>query len=148
MENVAFPDTYKLGPKALALLEAMADPANRHLNISKLCKVANISRDYYYELMAKPDFQAYRRAKQSEFLRDAVEKVLSATMDFALNEPKCHQDRKMILEMAGKYTPSIKQEVSGSMKHDINMAVYSDEELKTLEALLSKAAEPPAGPGS
>ncbi|WP_251559209.1 hypothetical protein [Paenibacillus pasadenensis] len=148
MENVAIPDEYTLPPKALALLEAMADPANRHLNITKLCKVANISRDYYYELMAKPDFQAYRRAKQTEFLRDAVEKVLSATMDFALNEPKCHQDRKMILEMAGKYTPSIKQEVSGSMKHDINLAALSDKELNDLETLLSKAAEPPTGPSS
>lgn len=43
-----------------------------------------------------------------------------------------------------------KQEVehSGSVEQKVNFAALSDEELKNLEALLSKAAEPPAGPSS
>lgn len=106
-------DNYKPTRKERALIEALSDPANKNKNVSELCQVAGISREWYYKLMQKPEFVAYYKKVQFEVVKSSIAKVLSAAIDFAINDPKCHQDRKMILEMADMYTEKIKQEMTG-----------------------------------
>lgn len=110
-------DNYKPTRKEKALLEALSNPANRNCNVSELCQVAGISREWYYKLMQKPEFIAYYKKVQYEVIKGSIAKVLSATIDFAINDPKCHQDRKMLLEMADMYTEKkeLKQDIQGEM---------------------------------
>lgn len=96
-------DIYKPTAKEKNLIEAMSDPNNRDKNVTELCQAAEISRDSYYAMMRKPEFLAYYKQVQFEVVKGSIAKVLAATIDFAVNEPKCHSDRKIILEMGDMY---------------------------------------------
>lgn len=96
-------DIYKPTAKEKSLIEAMSDPENRFLNVSELCKVAEISRDSYYSMMKKPQFLEYYKQAQFEVVKGSIAKVLNATINFAVSNPKCHGDRKILLEMGEMY---------------------------------------------
>lgn len=106
-------DEYEPTAKERRLIEAMSEPDNRNLNKTALCKVVGISRDAYYAMFKKPEFVAYHKKVQFEVVKGSIAKVLNATIEFATTDPRCHQDRKILLEMAGVYTEKIQQEHSG-----------------------------------
>jgi len=148
-ETVTKVDEYRPTAKEKRLVEAMSDPKNRNLNITELCKVAGISREAYYQMMRKPAFVEYYKRIQYEVVKSSIAKVLQSTIKFAIENPKCHQDRKMLLEMSGMYTP--KQEVDTNIGNKdgkpfetaqhVDLRGLSAAELAQLEAILSKAQE-------
>lgn len=107
-------DIYKPSAKEMKLIEALSDPANRDKNVTDMCQAAGISREAYYIMMRKPEFLTYYKQVQFEVVKGSIAKVLAATIDFAINSPKCHQDRKMILEMGEMYKEKIQQEHTGA----------------------------------
>lgn len=113
-ETATKADIYKPTAKERKLIEVMSEPMNRNLNVTELCQSAEISRDSYYTMMRKTEFLAYFKQAQFEVVKGSIAKVLSATIDFAINEPKCHQDRKIILEMGEMYKEKIQQEMTGA----------------------------------
>lgn len=123
-------DDYKPTPKEKKLIEVLCDPEHRHKNITKICQVAGISREAYYRMFRKPQFVAYYHRVQFEVVKQAAAKVLAASIEYAINDSKCHQDRKMILEMAGLYTEKIKQEISGEGGGPIGVTVVFSDKLQ------------------
>ena len=50
---------YNLTAAEQRLLEVLVNPANVGLSVTEKCKLANISRTTYYDLMQKPEFLVY-----------------------------------------------------------------------------------------
>jgi hypothetical protein len=89
------------------MLEAVADPANRHLPVTQLAEKAGVSRQWYYKLMASRDF---REAVQ-QILMAAANDDMSEVIDMLVASSKIpgkdgHADRKLLLEMTGMYQPT------------------------------------------
>lgn len=99
-------NTYKATGNELKLIEALSNPENRDLNISEVCELIGISRQAYYKMFKKPDFVKYYNDFQMDLVKSNIGDVIKATIFFAVNEPKCHGDRKLILEMGGVYKES------------------------------------------
>lgn len=125
-ETVTKVDDYKPTKNELKLIEALSNPEYRDLNITKLCQVVGISREAYYRMMRKPSFVAYYKKMQFEAVKSSIAKVLSATIEFAINEPRCHQDRKMLLEMAGMYDEKMKLEHSGGTDNTLTVKLEGE----------------------
>lgn len=108
---------YKPTGNELRLIEALTDPANRQMNVTEICELVGISRRAYYNMFAKPEFVEFYRKVQFEAVRNRIAQVLQSTIKFAIENPKCHQDRKMLLEMGGIYTEKkeVKQDIQGEM---------------------------------
>jgi hypothetical protein len=118
-------DNYKPTAKEKKLIDVLCDPAHRYKNITQICQVAGISREAYYKMFRKPQFVAYYNRVQFEVVKQNIAKVLAATIEFAISDPKCHQDRKMLLEMGNMYTEKVKQEITGEGGGPITV-VFSD----------------------
>lgn len=118
-------DEYKPTAKEKKLIDTLCDPANRYKNITELCQVAGISREAYYKMFRKPQFVAYYKKVQFEAVKSSVAKVLAASIEFAISDPKCFQDRKMLLEMGEMYTEKIRQEHTGEGGGPLQI-VFSD----------------------
>lgn len=107
-------DKYKATVNELKLIEALSNPENRDLNISEVCELIGISRQAYYKMFKKADFVKYYNDFQLELIKSHIGDVLKATIHFATTEPKCHGDRKILLEMGRVYTPKQELEHSGN----------------------------------
>lgn len=105
-------DKYKPTEQERKLLLALTDPANYTLNISELCSTAGICRDTYYRAMRKPEFVDYYNEAMMEALKANIQNVIKATYNFATTDVKNHQDRRLLLEMAGSYAAKTKTEVT------------------------------------
>ncbi|AIQ34222.1 hypothetical protein R50345_06045 [Paenibacillus sp. FSL R5-0345] len=116
-ETVTQVDTYKPTGNEMKLIEALSNPENRDLNISQVCELIGISRQAYYKMFKKQDFVKYYNQFQLDLVKSSIGDIIKATIFFGVNDPKCHQDRKLILEMGNVYTP--KQE----LKHEGSMGV-------------------------
>lgn len=136
-------DTYKPTGNEMKLIEALSNPENRDLNISELCQLIGISRQAYYKMFKKPDFVKYYNDFQLELVKSNIGDVIKATLFFAMNEPKCHQDRKMILEMGKVYTPKQEIEHAGGIKTEIkhDLKKLNAKELADLEQIIAKSAD-------
>lgn len=95
------------------LLEALANPENYGKSVTALCKAAGVTRTVYYDAMKKPGFVRYYNQVMLDLLKSKVGDVLRATLKYAIECPQNHQDRKMVCEMTGLYTPKQQQEISG-----------------------------------
>jgi len=124
---------YIATPAEQKLIETLANPENYGKNITELCELAGISRFTYYEAFKKPDFVAYYNSLVLELLRGKVGDVINATYRFATMFPQNHQDRKILLEMTGTYTPKQAHEVfgkdGGPIKYDMEIQRLDDDEL-------------------
>lgn len=123
-------DEYKPTTNERKLIEALCNPENRKLNVTELCKVVGISREAYYRMFRKPQFVEYYKRVQFEAVKQNAAKVLAASIEYAINDPKCHQDRKMILEMAGLYTEKVKQEITGEGGGPIGVTVIFSDKMR------------------
>lgn len=112
-------DTYKATGNELKLIEALSNPENRELNISEVCELVGISRQAYYKMFKKPEFVKYYNDFQMELVKSNIGDVIKATIFFAMNEAKCHGDRKLILEMGGVYKESKELTIYGNKLEDM-----------------------------
>jgi predicted DNA-binding protein YlxM (UPF0122 family) len=129
-ETATTVDTYKATANELKLIEALSNPENRELNISEVCELIGISRQAYYKMFKKPEFVKYYNDFQLELVKSSIGDIIKATLFFGMTDPKCHQDRKMILEMGKVYTPKQDIEHSGQMTNKIDLSGLSVEDLK------------------
>lgn len=135
-------NTYKATVNELKLIEALSNPENRDLNISQVCELIGISRQAYYKMFKKPDFVKYYNEFQLELVKSRIGDVIKATILFAITEPKCHGDRKMLLEMGKVYTPKheieSRSEVVNRYEYHIEQTITSDPETAELLKQLYK----------
>jgi hypothetical protein len=101
---------YEPTPSEQKLLEVLLNPLHYKKSITEKCEIAGVDRGIYYIAMKKPEFCDLYNETIKSGLKASIGKVIQATEDFATRFPGNHQDRKILLEMAGAYTE--KQEVS------------------------------------
>ena len=131
------------------LLEVLLTPECRNISKTEVCKRAGISRQTYYKIFKKPGFVAHYEAQARDLVREAVGPVVNAFVKEAKKGSYPHG--KVVLEMAGLYSERQKIEHMGreggpiQVQQQIDLSMLSDQEVDTLEHILSRAAD--AGPG-
>ena len=131
------------------LLEIMLSPELHGLNVTEICQYAGVSRQTYYDAFKKPEFVAYYQDRSKDLVKAAVGPVINAFLKAAKDGSYPHG--KVILEMAGLYSERQKIEHMGAnggpiqVQQQVDLSMLSDQEVYTLEHILSRAAD--AGPG-
>ena len=109
-------DEYKPTLAERKLLEVLINPDNVGKNVTELCNLAEVSRNKYYEAMKKTAFRDMVTQTTMDIIKSKMGDVINATYKYSLEE-RGHQDRKLLLTMAGLYTD--KQETTHSGGIDI-----------------------------
>ena len=104
---------YKLTNAGEKLFQVLINPEYIGTNIDELCTIADVSRNTYYRLMKEPGFVSLVSDTSREMVMAKIGNVVNATYKYATEDSKAHQDRKMLLQMAGIYTD--RQEINGNM---------------------------------
>ena len=94
-------DNYILSDCGKKLLEVLINPEHYGKSVSEKCLIADICRDTYYRLMAENEFVTILNNTSIDLIKSHVSEILTATLKYALKDPKCHSDRKMLLQPAG-----------------------------------------------
>ncbi|MGG5372847.1 phBC6A51 family helix-turn-helix protein [Enterococcus sp. AZ196] len=130
-EDLTNANRYKPTPAEKKLLEILINPEYIGKSVTDICKAATISRFKYYEAMKNEEFTKLVNEITMDLIKGKASDVLNASYKYALTE-KGHQDRKMILTIAGIYTD--KQDIKHSGGVDIRKQYeeMSDEELEEL----------------
>lgn len=127
-------DKYKPTAAEKRLLEILINPEHLGKNVTELCNLAEVSRNKYYDAMKKQEFVDLVNKTTMELIKGKAANVLNAAYNFALTE-KGHQDRKMILTIAGIYAEKQETKITGDMKVSNPFANLSEEELRKLANL-------------
>jgi len=117
------------------IIESLADPKQRPLTIEQRCERLGISRSTWYRHMEDPLFRARATAAWRECCRDRLGEVMESLLNSAIIVGReGHQDRKLLLELLGEYTPGLK--VEGEQRSDAGtrgaLEDCSDEQLLLL----------------
>lgn len=109
-------EKYKYKPTAAEkrLLEVLINPEYLGKNVTELCNLAEISRNKYYDAMKKKDFQLLVADTTQDLIKGKIGDVLNATYKYSLTA-KGHQDRKVLLTMAGLHVDKKETEISGGL---------------------------------
>lgn len=107
-------DKYKPTAAEKRLLEVLINPAYLGKSVTELCNLAEISRNKYYDAMKKKDFQSLVADTTQDLIKGKIGDVLNATYKYSLTA-KGHQDRKVLLTMAGLYVDKKETEISGGL---------------------------------
>lgn len=111
------------------LLEVLINPQNVGESVQELCNLAGVSRNKYYDAMKKKAFVKLVNDITMDLIKGKASDVLNATYKFALTE-KGHQDRKMLLTIAGIYTDKKETEISGGINVNNPLAGLTTDELR------------------
>lgn len=112
-EELTKSNVYQPTNAEIRLLEVLVNPEFVGKTITHICEVAEISRFTYYEAMKKDGFVNLVNDTTMDLIKGKASDVLNAAYKYALKE-KGHQDRKLLLTIAGIY--SDKQEIEHSGK--------------------------------
>ena len=126
-------DGYKLTAAEERLIKVLVDQAHFGKSVTEKCQVAEISRETYYKTMQKQEFCDLYNETIKAGLKSSVGEIIKATHEFGTRFPGNHQDRKILLEMAGAYTE--KQEIKhlGGMVIDIRLTDDDEPEVGAQE---------------
>jgi len=138
-ERMTYGDEYIPTASEQKLLNVLANPEYFALNVTQLCQEAGISRQTYYEAMQKPGFRKFYTDTIREILSSRVGDIVRATYRYAKENPKNHQDRKLLLEMAGLYTEKKISEITGKDGGPVQVEnMTAEERQKRIDELLAK----------
>ncbi|SKA13902.1 hypothetical protein SAMN02745116_02551 [Pilibacter termitis] len=109
-------DRYKPTRAEKKLLETLVEPEVLGLTVEEICKKAKVSRQTYYNAMAKPLFVQLVNDITLDLVKGKAHNVVNMAYKVALTE-KGFQDRKMILQMANLYSEKTETTISGTVEH-------------------------------
>jgi hypothetical protein len=136
------PNGFFPNPSEQKLIEALSVPENRGKTITDICAMISVSRTVYYEAIKKPGFLAFLRQVQVDMIKSYVGPVIQAVYNFAVSDPKCHQDRRLLLEMAGVYQESKKLEIEDvTPARKLDLSTLSNEELAKFREVMNSAED-------
>lgn len=121
--------------KEKALLEILLDPNHRTKSVTKICELAECSRNIYYDAFEKPEFVEYYKQKSKGLVEASLGKVVNAFIKQA--EMGSYTHGKIILEMGGLYT-----EKTESTNKNLNANVELDSLEAAEEYLKSQGIDP------
>lgn len=107
-------DKYKPTAAEKRLLEVLVNPEYLGKNVTNVCNLAGVSRNKYYDAMKKKEFQFLVAETTQDLIKGKIGDVLNATYKYSLTA-KGHQDRKVLLTMAGLYVDKKETEISGGL---------------------------------
>lgn len=107
-------DKYKPTAAEKRLLEVLVNPEHLGKNVTNVCNLAGVSRNKYYDAMKKKEFQSLVAETTQDLIKGKIGDVLNATYKYSLTA-KGHQDRKVLLTMAGLYVDKKETEISGGL---------------------------------
>lgn len=110
-------DKYTPTPAEKKLLEVLLNAENVGKSVQELCNLAGVSRNKYYDAMKKQEFVDLVNKTTMALIKGKAANVMNAAYNFALTE-KGHQDRKMLLTIAGIYSDKQETKISGHIKTD------------------------------
>lgn len=108
MSKVTKSAKYKPTTAEKKLLEVLVNPDFSGKSITEICKEANVSRKKYYDAMSKEPFIALVNQITMDLIKGKASDVINATFKYAMTA-KGHQDRKLILSIAGVIADQEKQ---------------------------------------
>lgn len=88
-------------PAEERILETLLNPESLGKNVTEKCKMAKVSRAYYYDVIKKPEFKELLAQRSRDLIADKLSDVINAVYKFAISNAQNHQDRRMMLEMGG-----------------------------------------------
>lgn len=93
------------------ILESLSNPDHHGLTITQRCELLGISRGTWWRHRRDPLFRARSARAVRDLCYDRLGPVLQALTDVAARpDEKCHQDRKLFLELIGEHTPGEKRD--------------------------------------
>lgn len=107
-------DKYKPTAAEKRLLEVLVNPEHLGKNVTNVCNLAGVSRNKYYDATKKKEFQSLVAETTQDLIKGKIGDVLNATYKYSLTA-KGHQDRKVLLTMAGLYADKKETEISGGL---------------------------------
>lgn len=107
-------DIYTMTAAGKKLFQVLIDPQYLGRNVDELCQIADVSRDTYYRLMKDERFTREVTETSRQLVMAKIGDVINATYENAIGE-RGHQDRKMLLTMAGLYADKQETNVTGSL---------------------------------
>lgn len=118
-------------PKEKDLIIELSNPDNLGKTVTEICRRAGVSRDLYYDAIKKPHFQRIVDELSALLIKENLTRVYWALTKSASNpSPSNHPDRKLFLELAGKYLPQIQL--------NAGIGTLSDESLEALKEKLKE----------
>ncbi|MGV3085155.1 hypothetical protein [Enterococcus dispar] len=124
-------DKYKPTAAEKRLLEVLVNPENLGKNVTNVCNLAGVSRNKYYDAMKKKEFQSLVAETTQDLIKGKIGDVLNATYKYSLTA-KGHQDRKVLLTMAGLYVDKKETELSGLVGVSNPYSNLTEDELRKL----------------
>lgn len=94
-------DKYLLTDCGKKLLEVLINPEHIGKTITEKCQIAGISRDTYYKLVKEDGFIDILNEASVDMIKSHVNEIMAATLKYSIKDPKCHSDRKMLLQKCG-----------------------------------------------
>lgn len=95
-------DGYSPTPAEVRILEVSLNPEHAGKNITEKCRVAEVSRDTWYEAFKKPGFKNLVNKTSVDLVRDGLGDAVAALRKAASNpSPKANPDRRLLFELAG-----------------------------------------------
>ena len=107
-------DIYEPTTAELKLLEILCNPEYATKNVTEICSAADVVRDVYYDAFKKDGFKSLIKQTSLDLVKSRLVQVINATIDYAINNSRCSNDRKTILQMADMITEKV--EHSGEIK--------------------------------
>lgn len=132
MDDVQNLTEYTPTAKEKDLLEVLLNPEHRMKSITDICKIANCSRQTYYESFNKPEFVKIYELKSKELVKQAVAPVINTFIREA--QRGSFQHGKVLLEMAGMYAEKTETEISGetTVNNKVDLSGFTTEQLKDM----------------
>ena len=100
-DNITIMNEYRPSPSEERLLETLLNPENVGKSITAKCKLAEISRTTYYELMDKPEFLKLYNKSGIDLIKSEIAPLIQVGVKEAMNGSFPHW--KVLLEMGGVY---------------------------------------------
>lgn len=113
------------------LIVEIANPENLGKSITEIARKAGVTRQVYYLAVSKPGFQRAVDRLCAIVLKEKVKDVYHAlSVSASKPNPANFQDRKLFLELAGKYLPQLQLNAGVASLSDDNLAALKEKLLK------------------
>lgn len=128
-------NTYKLTAAGEKLYQVLINPEHLGKNVEELCTIADVGRNTYYRLMKEEGFTRLVSETSQKLVMAKIGDVVNATYKYAIEESKGHQDRKMLLTMAGLYAEKTDATVNANVTRQNN--AYDELTVDELKKLIN-----------
>ncbi|MFA5153983.1 MAG: phBC6A51 family helix-turn-helix protein [Clostridia bacterium] len=118
-------DIYQPTPAEIKLMEVLLNPEHRMKSVTDICKTANISRQHYYNIVKKQEFNELCKQTATDLVKAEILPLIYT----GIKEAKrgSFQHWKVLMEMAGLYSEKQNMQVNVTFEQLLKKALESGE---------------------